>query len=307
MSSKSSDLLAHAQSNVDYYALLSLDPSTTSESDVRRAYRKTALKYHPDKLGADFDPEKFHLLQVANDVLSDPAAKAAYDAARGARVQKEKQERLFEGRRKAMKEELEAKERAGHASGPATGSKRQWPGQEAEDGMDSEIRKLAEEGKRRRMEKLKEQKVAERMASPSLSTAPVGRTPTSPVQEPAKAVDPASRTRDVSDRTQTAAEEAEEEDEVTRLERRIKELAEVKARRKAEKKARKSGLFTPSKFETPAGSTTASPKFSFSPRPKADNGITPQEDAFAKTMERLREAERRRLGEEIRKREATEG
>jgi DnaJ homolog subfamily C member 17 len=72
------DLMEHATSTADFYELLGVT-FETSESDIRRAYRKTALKYHPDKLGKDFDPEKFHLLQIANDVLSDPSAKAAYD------------------------------------------------------------------------------------------------------------------------------------------------------------------------------------------------------------------------------------
>ena len=78
------DLLSHAASDVDFYALLDVSFSS-SASDIRRAYRKTALKYHPDKLGDAFDPEKFHLLQIANDVLSDETAKAAYDSRRAAK------------------------------------------------------------------------------------------------------------------------------------------------------------------------------------------------------------------------------
>lgn len=106
------DLKQYAASDHDFYALLGVT-FETSESDIHRAYRKTALKYHPDKLGKDFDPEKFHLLQIANDVLSDPAAKAAYDNARNAREQKKRQHELFEGKRRQMKEDLEMRERGG--------------------------------------------------------------------------------------------------------------------------------------------------------------------------------------------------
>jgi DnaJ family protein C protein 17 len=65
------DLKAHAASNQDFYALLDLSPSAT-DSEIRRGYRKTALKYHPDKIAnpTPADIEKFHLLQIANDVLS---------------------------------------------------------------------------------------------------------------------------------------------------------------------------------------------------------------------------------------------
>ena len=154
------DLMAHAASDVDFYALLDVQ-FESSASDIRRAYRKTALKYHPDKLGAAFDPEKFHLLQIANDVLSDEAAKAAYDQRRSAKIQKQKQERLFEGRRRQMKEELEARERGGLSSA-STGVKRQRD--EAQE-MDAEIKKLAEEGKRRRMEMQSKMSEAEKASA----------------------------------------------------------------------------------------------------------------------------------------------
>jgi DnaJ family protein C protein 17 len=326
------DLMEHATSSVDFYALLGV-AFETSESDIRRAYRKTALKYHPDKLGKDFDPAKFHLLQIANDVLSDPAAKAAYDTARNARLQKQRQHELFEGKRRQMKEDLEARERGGTGGAPSAvgGGKRA----REEDEMESEIRRLAEEGKRRRKE-MEEKMRTYNVSSPSLSKF-ASPTPSRPAEaQPAPhAPEPAL--------PQTAAEEAKEEDEVARLERRIRELAEQKAKRRAEKKARKSGIYVPS--DTPSASPAAdwksriaekqggqaaaqatstpikrpdlsgvkadnasaasSPKFSFSPKLKefAPKGVN---DEFAATMERLKEAEKRRLEEEIRRQEAAE-
>lgn len=315
------DLMAHAALDVDFYALLDVQ-FESSASDIRRAYRKTALKYHPDKLGAAFDPEKFHLLQIANDVLSDEAAKAAYDQRRAAKIQKERAARLFEGRRRTMKEELEARERGAASQAASTGKRRR----DEENEMEAEIRRLAEEGKRRRMEAERKMRAAE-SASRQVSTPP----PPVPAETPKAQPMPASQQQQ-----QSPQEEAAEEDEVARLERRIREIAEEKARKKAEKKARKSGIFTPSDSPAPAatadwksrvGSTStsktanstpikrpdladaklagkpiSSPKFSFSPKPR----VAPpaERDEFAKTMERLKEAEKRRLEDEIRRQEA---
>lgn len=47
-----------------------------SDADIKKAYRKLAMKNHPDKGG---DPEAFKVVQHAYDVLSDPQKKANYD------------------------------------------------------------------------------------------------------------------------------------------------------------------------------------------------------------------------------------
>jgi DnaJ family protein C protein 17 len=298
------DLMEHATSTVDFYELLGVT-FETSQSDIRRAYRKTALKYHPDKLGKDFDPERFHLLQIANDVLSDPSAKAAYDNARNARLQKQRQNELFEGKRRQMKEDLEARERGIGVTG-AGGVKR--PREESE--IEIEVRRLAEEGRRRKRE-IEEEK----RAYDNIPSVPAEAPTAAPPQPTGKA--------------QTDAEEAEEEDEVARLERRIKEAQEAKAKRKAEKKARKRGLFGADEAQVTDGGkarsstkrgdqstktpnhpdlirdlkadqiSSALPTFSFSPRVS-----TPHKDEFAATMERLKAAERQRLEQEIRQKEA---
>ncbi|KAG5300815.1 cell cycle control protein [Histoplasma ohiense] len=151
----SDDLKSHAASSHDFYALLSLPP-TAAEAEIRRAYRRTALKYHPDKLtnptSADID--KFHLLQIAYDVLSDPSIRQLYDNAREARERKKRETEMLEGVRRKMKEDLEARER---------GVKRTWTGvpmqgnlgvdDNAEEKLEQEIKRLAEDGRRRRREK----------------------------------------------------------------------------------------------------------------------------------------------------------
>ncbi|THW92330.1 DnaJ-domain-containing protein [Aureobasidium pullulans] len=141
------DLIEAAKSTaVDYYDLLGITFENSSESDIRRAYRRTALKYHPDKNADKPDiVEKFHLLQIANDVLSSPEYKAIYDNARRVKQEKEERHQAFEGRRRQMKEDLENRENAS--------LKRKHQEEEEGDKLQREIQRLAADGKRRRLER----------------------------------------------------------------------------------------------------------------------------------------------------------
>jgi DnaJ family protein C protein 17 len=150
------DLKAHAASNQDFYALLDV-PSAANESEIRRAYRRTALKYHPDKIAnptaADID--KFHFLQIAYDVLSDPDVRQLYDNAREARQRKQRERDMMGAAKRKMREDLEARERAGasEAGGATQGVKRSWMGDDdAEEKLQREIERIAEDGRRRRRE-----------------------------------------------------------------------------------------------------------------------------------------------------------
>src|SRR3954464_8563502 len=63
----------------DYYEVLSVSRSA-SEEEVKRAYRKLAVKHHPDKNPGDpHAEEKFKELGEAYDVLMDADKRAAYD------------------------------------------------------------------------------------------------------------------------------------------------------------------------------------------------------------------------------------
>ena len=59
----------------ELYAILGLDPSA-SESDIRKAYRRAAVKFHPDKGGDEGD---FQKISRAYEVLSDEEKKSIYD------------------------------------------------------------------------------------------------------------------------------------------------------------------------------------------------------------------------------------
>lgn len=63
----------------DPYSVLGVSRSATPD-EVRKAYRKLAHKYHPDKNPGDKQAEeRFKEVSVANDVLSDPERRKLYD------------------------------------------------------------------------------------------------------------------------------------------------------------------------------------------------------------------------------------
>ena len=63
----------------DYYNVLGVERNA-SQDDIKRAYRKLALKYHPDKnQGNKQAEEKFKIAAEAYEVISDPAKRQRYD------------------------------------------------------------------------------------------------------------------------------------------------------------------------------------------------------------------------------------
>lgn len=116
-SAASTELLAAARDaasrNVDYYALLDIssDPTEPITRDtVQRAWRKCSLKYHPDKAGAAFDKEKWEEFGLARDILASDEARAAYDGARSALLQKQRERELMNSKQRRFAEELERAE-----------------------------------------------------------------------------------------------------------------------------------------------------------------------------------------------------
>lgn len=64
--------------NEDYYRLLQVHPAATQQ-EIRKAYRKLAHQYHPDKAAASTAPEAFAFLQKAYAILSNTSSRKNYD------------------------------------------------------------------------------------------------------------------------------------------------------------------------------------------------------------------------------------
>ena len=63
----------------DFYKILELKRNA-KDSDIKKAYRKLTLKYHPDKNPGDEDAKlKFHDVAAAYEVLSDKDKRRKYD------------------------------------------------------------------------------------------------------------------------------------------------------------------------------------------------------------------------------------
>src|ERR1700678_786513 len=75
--------MAAARSSNDYYAILGVEKKATPE-EIKKAYRKLARKYHPDRNPDDKDAEaRFKEISQAHDVLGDPEKRKQYDTGAG--------------------------------------------------------------------------------------------------------------------------------------------------------------------------------------------------------------------------------
>lgn len=185
-----------ASRNVDYYAFLGLEPGAiiTRES-VQRAWRKRSLKYHPDQAGAGFDRARWEELGLARDILASDEAREAYDGARSAMVQKQREKEAMNARQRRFVEELEEAEGWGRRT-------------REEDG-----RRTAEEERERARQAAEGRKIMEER----------GRL---------------MREAEERERERERREDEARDDRERELEQRLEEIK----RRKAEKRARRSGV-----------------------------------------------------------------
>lgn len=63
--------------NKDYYQILGVS-KTASTEEIKKAYRKLAMKYHPDRAGKEHE-SKFKEANEAYQILSNPQKRAQYD------------------------------------------------------------------------------------------------------------------------------------------------------------------------------------------------------------------------------------
>jgi DnaJ-class molecular chaperone len=68
--------------NRDFYKVLGVERNAT-QPEIKKAFRKMSLKYHPDKITAEDDKDaaakKWQEVVEASDVLQDPKKKSQYD------------------------------------------------------------------------------------------------------------------------------------------------------------------------------------------------------------------------------------
>lgn len=103
--------MASEGDSIDYYELLGINEDA-QDQEIHRAWRKTSLKYHPDKNPNDPKAaEKFHMLQLAYNALIDVQLRKAYDSERLAKLARNRREEAFNFQRKSMVDDLRERER----------------------------------------------------------------------------------------------------------------------------------------------------------------------------------------------------
>merc|ERR1711988_1613223 len=97
----------------DLYALFDIPPDA-DENTIRKAYRKSTLKYHPDKNPDDKTAsDKFNKLSVALTILGDKDKRIKYDIKRANKNRQQARLNEMDKARKAAREHMEMREKFG--------------------------------------------------------------------------------------------------------------------------------------------------------------------------------------------------
>lgn len=133
---------------VDFYSFLDVEASADVD-EIRRQYRKTALRYHPDKNTDPGDVAKFYTLSSVYEILTDHKLRQEYDKIRDIRKKKEEKQKNVSERVKRFKEELEKAEKE-HASSSSNFSNHVSGQFNQERKRQADLQELKEDGARRR-------------------------------------------------------------------------------------------------------------------------------------------------------------
>lgn len=146
--------------SLDLYNILDIDEDA-SESNIRKAYKKKALKCHPDKNPDNPDAAaEFVQLTEALEVLLDASARKAYNNFLKAKKATAIRNRQLESKRKHLKEELEARENAALQKTAKEKFVKDQQTKDAAKQLEQEIQRLRKEGSRlvaEEQEKLQQQ------------------------------------------------------------------------------------------------------------------------------------------------------
>ncbi|XP_023949304.1 dnaJ homolog subfamily C member 17 [Bicyclus anynana] len=124
--------------DLDLYVILDIE-ITATEAEIKKAYRKKALKCHPDKNPDDPKAaETFHQLSHALEILTDSVARAAYDKVLRAKAAAKLRHKELDSKRQKLKEDLERREREAGSKMTLT----------VEQKLAAEIERLQREGSR---------------------------------------------------------------------------------------------------------------------------------------------------------------
>jgi len=173
---KTKGIRLDAVKDMDLYELLEVSLEAT-EKEIKKAYRKRALVCHPDKNpGDEKAAERFHQLSQALAVLTDEAARKAYDDVLKARQASLIRNRQLDEKRKKLKDDLDAREAAAADREAKTQDKK------SEESLKKELERLQEEGRKQLEEEQERVSQMVRQAAPMAA----GATASKPAVGPAK-------------------------------------------------------------------------------------------------------------------------